>query len=881
MTWDEWLTKHDLQELQKEIRLPDDVLKREWNPDDDDRQAAWALYTQMRTRIATQPLDYRAGDEATALKSVYHLFGFTRAILKKREKPCVHFATVAVFVLNIIIRPFTAYWQRQRKAGVFTNADICHLFRAELKDLQTKLRLFQTFLGRLAEGDAFAPDSESGYENIQARPDYDLGADIDFAQLLLVDRPEMLAHEQDEVQRRRTAAAQTTKLNNLVGLAISGGGIRSATIALGATQMLAEKGVLGEVDFVSTVSGGGYLGGFLSSYLSSDTDDVGVNDTQLPFRRDNQCESAALRHLRNHSKYLIEGGLINRIRVVGQMLYGILMNLVIVLPLPMLMALVMHMLQEEQLTRAFQGEPSLYLPLPIIVVFIIMAALLVLLGFFQNLGRLGGAWATTRELFERLTGWWFVVALIAAAVAVQPALFAGIHGLFGRTSERLMTVVGLAALLAASPAGLGVLGRALRNLPRFRRLLLPLFWISGPLALFLLYFVLTRALIWEEAIFLPRGYDVHANTLCLASGMIVFGFFFLNINLTSPHRYYRDQLASCYLLQRRAAANGTRTEQIVDRQPLSRLDAASLGPYQLINATLNVSAGVEPELRGRNSDFFLFSKHWCGSPLVNYQRTADWEAVDGHLDLATAVAISGAAAAPEMGMTSIRGARFWMALFNVRLNYWLRRPDRRMLPAKLIKIFGGPGALYLIREIFGWVDHKQRYLNISDGGHLENLGIYELLRRRCKFIIALDGEQDPTITCSSLYKVIRFAWIDFGIKIKIELADLCRNIDGYSKAHFTLGTIDYADGGRGFLLYVKSSLTSNEPNYVLEYRTRFPDFPHQSTMDQLFEEDQFEAYRALGHHMVEELFRPDLIGRAGAVNVRSWFQALANSLLRR
>jgi hypothetical protein len=301
----------------------------------------------------------------------------------------------------------------------------------------------------------------------------------------------------------------------------------------------------------------------------------------------------------------------------------------------------------------------------------------------------------------------------------------------------------------------------------------------------------------------------------------------------------------------------------------------------LINATLNTPASLEPDLRGRDSDFFLFSKHWCGSPLVDYHKTKKWETMDGHLDLATAVAISGAAAAPQMGMTSIRGARFWMTLLNIRLNYWLRRPARHAAANRVIQLLGGPGGWHLIKEITGNVDHKGRYLNISDGGHLENLAIYELLRRRCKFIIALDGEQDPTISCSGLLKLIRFAWIDFGTRITIDLSELRPNADGFSRTHFALGRIDYCDGSVGFLLYVKSSLTSNEPNYVLEYRKRFCEFPHQSTMDQLFEEDQFEAYRALGYHLIEEIFRHDLIGQISDFNVRNWFQALANSLLRR
>jgi hypothetical protein len=141
------------------------------------------------------------------------------------------------------------------------------------------------------------------------------------------------------------------------------------------------------------------------------------------------------------------------------------------------------------------------------------------------------------------------------------------------------------------------------------------------------------------------------------------------------------------------------------------------------------------------------------------------------------------------------------------------------------------------------------YVNISDGGHVENLGIYELLRRRCKLIIAVDGEADEKMGFPSLVRLLRFARIDMGIQIDVDLSDLRLTADGLSRVHWMLGTIHYSDDDTGYLLYIKSSIIGDENEYIREYRSRQMAFPHEPTADQFFDETQFEAYRALGYHM--------------------------------
>jgi len=156
-------------------------------------------------------------------------------------------------------------------------------------------------------------------------------------------------------------------------------------------------------------------------------------------------------------------------------------------------------------------------------------------------------------------------------------------------------------------------------------------------------------------------------------------------------------------------------------------------------------------------------------------------------------------------------------------------------------------------------DRKEIYL--SDGGHFDNLGVYELIRRRCRVIIACDAGADPSRGCGDLASVIEKCRVDFGTEVSIEgLDDLCpKAITVFpgdvalqiSKSPFALGTITYPDRSLGRLIYVKPSLNAQLPQDVLAYARLSSTFPHQSTLDQFFDEAQFESYRALGFACAE------------------------------
>src|SRR5262249_46047520 len=162
-------------------------------------------------------------------------------------------------------------------------------------------------------------------------------------------------------------------------------------------------------------------------------------------------------------------------------------------------------------------------------------------------------------------------------------------------------------------------------------------------------------------------------------------------------------------------------------------------------------------------------------------------------------------------------------------------------------------------------DEKARYLNLTDGGHIENLGVYELLRRRCQFILAIDGEHDPTMTFHALTNLQRLAAIDLGVTIDLNLNDLRLGEKGLSRSHFQSCRIGYPqEPGEpqaiGYLLYLKLSLTGNEGEFLRRYRYDEPVFPHHSTANQFFTEVQYEAYRTLGEHVGDKLFLRAIVG---------------------
>lgn len=666
-------------------------------------------------------------------------------------------------------------------------------------------------------------------------------------------RCEVFPAELEEIKKRRenlfgeapdwpTARPPSTALG-LVGLAFSGGGIRSATYNLGVVQMLAQNGLLKYVDYLSTVSGGGYTGSCLSSLLNNPQ--AGPEGDAFPFRHQPSIEEPdAFRYLRNNSNYLAPGGSLDALRIPALLLRGILINLLLFLPFILLAVFLTDLVyggilrsgQVDSWTRFYQITPW---TLALFLVWIVL--------FPPSQWLMRKRLVTkykSRNLYELSFAMGFLSILAAALLESLPAaLF--YYNKWLETDSRAWwtwgtTLVSLIPYLFAHKASGNVAKTG-------GKIALYALGILGPFVLLLIYLGLGNWIIIEHASGI-KPYIIYGGTIPLFFYML----FFVDVNVTSLHNFYRDRLSKAYLFQFDAEGN----IQPNDKQKLSTLNAAGTkGPYHLINATLNLQGSDDPNLRGRGADFFIFSKHFVGSVRTGFCPTTTLENIDPHLDLGTAMAISGAAAAPNMGTATIRSLVFIMTLLNVRLGYWLPNPAILSKPWQKRGPFFGVGPFYLLKELFSRITASSRYVNVSDGGHIENLGVYELLRRRCKYIIACDGEADPDLTFSGLAKLIRYARINMGIDIDINLNDVRMQEAGLSRKQCAMGRIDYGQGEIGQLLYIKAALVGDENVYIRQYHATHPQFPHESTADQFFDEAQFETYRALGYHIVKELMQ--------------------------
>lgn len=347
----------------------------------------------------------------------------------------------------------------------------------------------------------------------------------------------------------------------------------------------------------------------------------------------------------------------------------------------------------------------------------------------------------------------------------------------------------------------------------------------------------------------------------------------VGINDFSMHGMYRDRLVRCYF----GASNPRRKPQ-----PFTGLDPADnkfkindfrpkekryTGPYLIVNAALNLVGGGKLAWQERKATSFVFTPRYCGFEHISDENSRERSNLSNYgyrpskrygekIPLGTAMAISGAAASPNMGYSSSPALTFLMTVFNVRLGWWLGNP-RHKSTAKM----NGPrvGLIYLISELFGLTNDNSRFVYLSDGGHFENLGLYELVRRRCQFVVASDASADPKLTFADLGNAIQKCRTDFGIDIDIDVDQIRRrDKEGHSAWHCSVGRIRYshvdANAPDGTLLYIKASLTGDEPEDITRYAAQHPDFPHQPTADQWFGESQFESYRALGENIVESVF---------------------------
>ena len=346
--------------------------------------------------------------------------------------------------------------------------------------------------------------------------------------------------------------------------------------------------------------------------------------------------------------------------------------------------------------------------------------------------------------------------------------------------------------------------------------------------------------------------------------------YIINPNRFSLHAVYRDRLIRAYL----GASHKERHENPFTgfdpkdnlRMPHLWMAAQHQGKLlPIINVTLNLVRGSKLAWQERKAESFTISPLHCGSPAVGYRKTdapADqsYGGADG-VSLGTAVAISGAAASPNMGYHSSPLVTFVLTLLNVRLGSWLGNPG----PAgdKTFNL-GYPkfSVAPILAEAFGLTNDDNPYVYLSDGGHFENLGLYEIVLRRCHYVVISDAGEDPKCSFADLGDALRKIRIDLGISIEFEPMTIYprtyqrrANEPGHNCAlgRICYSDVDGADAPDGVIVYIKPACYGDEPRDIYEYFVRCPTFPHESTADQFFSESQFESYRMLGRYTMNKL----------------------------
>ncbi len=339
----------------------------------------------------------------------------------------------------------------------------------------------------------------------------------------------------------------------------------------------------------------------------------------------------------------------------------------------------------------------------------------------------------------------------------------------------------------------------------------------------------------------------------------------IRTNRFSMHGVYRDRLVRAFVGPARAGRRDAETNETVRRaDPFTGFDPAdnpplhSLAPHRtdwrlfpVINATLNLSASRRPDWADRKAAPFTLTPLHCGAAHFDnrcgrYVATADYagSGPDG-ISLGTAMAVSGAAVSPNSGYHSSTLTAFVMTLFNARLGAWLPNPAR---PQLAVGQAGAPGWRLLADELLARTDDLRAYVYLSDGGHFDNLGLYEMLRRRCRLIAVVDATCDPDGISSDLGAVVSKARIDMGVQIRLAHGQPDAGTSDLGMAGMGVGLIRYPDGTRGVLLLLKPTLADDVPADVRAYHAQHPSFPNEATAEQWFTEVQFESYRVLGAH---------------------------------
>ena len=488
--------------------------------------------------------------------------------------------------------------------------------------------------------------------------------------------------------------------NTKFGIALSGGGIRSATINLGFLKTINKFGILKRADFLSTVSGGGYTGAYIQATLKNSGSYEGLFDDQH------------IDYMRSRGEYLMPGlGWAKRWNIL-------------ILTVGYLISLVMSWI-----------SPLIIFGLIYIVYTSIDKLLSLEAGMMSFNNQLGNA------------------GIIYYSLIILSGLF-GIHLIANLVLKYHVGVSRRFNQIESALVGLGLI------------------WF--------IIFMITR-------IEVPEYFSSSSNyEFLIAAILLIAAGFFTNPNALSFHRFYRNQLADAFLHFTGRYKN-VRLKELF--KPNSGNESEYLAPYPLVNTCLNLQSSSDDRFQGsKASDYFLLSPLYCGAKLTGYVLTAqapDYQS----MTLPAATTISAAAVNPGMGMYSNKLLSIIMTISNARLGFWVANPLK--LTARNIVWW----PTYFFYELFSLIGTSNRKLNISDGGHIENLGVYELLRRNCRLIISVDAGADPDFSFADLENLTIRARNELGLDIRFREDMIPENVirpkpsHGYSEKRFAIADI--------------------------------------------------------------------------------------------
>ncbi len=658
-----------------------------------------------------------------------------------------------------------------------------------------------------------------------------------------------------------------------LGVSFSGGGIRSAAFCLGAYQALSGAGLFQKARYLSAVSGGSYIAAALT-VAQGKSDVAALSGEAAPWSRGSPEEH----YLRTHLSYLAPG-LKGRLWLVVNFVYGLLLNLLPLIAGSYLAGRLIGLAYGLAIPGIGTSVAALGHRIPFALgltsAFFLGSIVLVGVRRFIDRSHAGGprdGWLRTGAivLLALSVGALGLLVLLPLLVHILGVSLARIPFWIGQANGLVLRRILAAVVMVLFVMILGAVAVLLMQVGKARRTQGLLAFLGGWGILAIPFLLAAEG----EA---RRGWNFPTDVLVAlgATALLIVCGIFVHNRMYSMHLYYRERLSNAFVLKRRSVAGDVRVEPVPydEAVRLSELGAEidakrRVGlafPELVVCAAVAAREGDVPNKSWAAS--FTFDATCSGSiDLAPRIPTTRLEAAPGSggsdLTLPSMMAISGAAISPTMGRFTLPALRLLMALLNLRLGVWIANPFRvdltrtetgahvsatRRTWEAVVAGWREPGGYYVMREALGLAGIKGRFIHVSDGGHWENLGLVELIRRRCTHIVVVDASAGGRSPLQDIARAAALARADLGAEIRLDPeATLPAGDARLAQLPFAVGSVTYPDGSVGAIYYVRCVLWEGVPMDLRVFREKDHQFPQHPTAHQLFSGEQFDAYRALG-----------------------------------